>query len=263
MVKTKKKKTGTQNYQVHSLERGLDLIEILAHGEKEKTLTQLCEQAGFNMTTAYRIMSALVSRGYARKMPVSNKYRLGYKVFELGAMAAKNLNLKMEADPILLDLAIATHETAYLLIIDNKEALCLSRIDCPDNIIKVLVVDEGERMPLHLGAAPKVLFAYLTEEEIDAVIEQKGLTRATSKSIIDRHALKKKLQEIREQGYALSIDDVVEDVFALGCPVKNSRREVIAAISISGLYKNFNDQKVQNLLQKLKAASEALAAKLA
>ena len=138
------KDNSTKKYQVHSLERGLDLIEILAQGDTDQSLTDLCKKAGFNMTTAHRIMNALQSRGYVRKIPSSKKYRLSYKVFELGALATKNLSLAREADPILRELADQANLTTFLLIVDNREALCLRRIDRPD-VIQIIVVNEGGR----------------------------------------------------------------------------------------------------------------------
>ncbi len=255
------KDNSTKKYQVHSLERGLDLIEILAQGDTDQSLTDLCKKAGFNMTTAHRIMNALQSRGYVRKMPSSKKYRLSYKVFELGALATKNLSLAREADPILRELADQANLTTFLLIVDNREALCLRRIDRPD-VIQIIVVNEGGRMALHTGAAPRVLLAHLPEVEIDEIIEEKKLVQLTDKTITDPELAKTELKKIREQGYVLSIGDVVEGVFAIGCPIRNGNGEVVAAISISGIFSQFNEAKLNDLIQKVKTAGEKLSQNL-
>ncbi len=251
----------TKKYQVHSLERGLDLIEILAKGDTEQSLTDLCKKAGFNMTTAHRIMTALLSRGYVRKRSSSNKYRLGYKVFELGALATTNLSLTREADPILKELAEQTNLTTFLLILDNKEALCLRRIDRP-NVMQIITINEGGRMALHLGAAPRVLMAYLPENEISEIIRENKLDQLTDKTIIDPELIKTELTKIREQGFIHSVGDVVEGLFAIGCPVKNREKEVVAAISVSGISRQFNKDELNDLIQKVKAAGQKLSQNL-
>jgi DNA-binding IclR family transcriptional regulator len=76
-------------------------------------------------------------------------------------------------------------------------------------------------MPLHIGAAPRVLMAYLSEERVDEIIKRKGLGAWTNKSISKPKFLKEDLQKIRSQRYALSMGDVTVGAAARGCPVFN------------------------------------------
>jgi len=243
------------------LERGLDLIEILADGVSEKSLTELSQKAGFNLSTTYRILSALKSRGYVEQNPETLKYKLTFKFFEIGNIVIRHLNLREEAVPILKDLTDKTGETSYLVILDKDEALCLERIDS-HHYIKVLFLEVGGKMPLHIGAAPKVLLAHLSEEEVDRIIESKGLPAWTKRTITDPNVLKKELKKIQEQGYALSFEDVTEGAAALGCPVRNWKGEVIAAISISGISSHFTEDKVSGLVKIVKSAAYELSRRL-
>jgi len=225
-------------YKVHSLERGLDLIEILADGVPEKSLTELSQKAGFNLSTTHRILNALKSRGYVEQNPETSKYKLTFKFFEIGNIVVRHLNLREEAIPILTDLAEKTGES------------------------KVLFLQVGGRMPLHVGAGPRVLLAYLPDEEVDRIIKSKGLPAWTKKSITDPCKLKENLKKIREQGYALSFEDATEDVAALGCPVRNWRGEVCAAISIAGISSHFTEDKLPRLIKIVKDAAYELSRRL-
>ena len=247
-------KKSTKEYKVHSLERGLDLLEILSMNLSEKPLKELSEEAEFNQTTTHRILSALKSRGYVRQNPSNSKYRLSFKLFELGSRTIHHLNLHEEALPVLKDLADQTGESVFLVISEGDEALCIENINAYRNI-QVLFLRVGRRMPLHIGAAPKVLLAYLPKERINEIIDNKGLEAWTKKTIITREALMKELQKIKTQGYALSMGDVTEGAAALGCPVFNRDCEVVAAISISGIERHFRKDKLPDVIKTTKRAA--------
>lgn len=252
------KTSPAKNYKVHSLERGLDLIELLGEGSPEKSLTELSHEASFNLTTTHRILDALKSRGYVRQNPTTSKYKLAFKLFELGSVVVRHTNLREEAVPVLKGLADRTGESAYLIVLEGDEALCLERID-GYHYVRVLFLQVGGRMPLHIGAGPRVLLAHLPEEEIDRIIRIKGLAGWTTKSISDPVKLKDDLKKIREHGYALSLEDVTEGAAALGCPVRDWKGEVVAAISISGLANHFSENKVPHLVETVKEATGKLA----
>jgi DNA-binding IclR family transcriptional regulator len=253
--------TTIKKYRVHSLERGLDLIEILAKGPIEKSLKELSQEAGFNLSTTHRIVDALKSRGYVRQDAAYSKYKLTFKLFELGNAVVEHLNLREEAVPLLKDLANKTGETAYLVILDNDEALCLERID-GYHYVRILLLKIGGRIPLHVGASSRVLMAYLPEEEIERIIKCKGLTKWTKKSIDNPKKLKEDLRKIRERGYALSFEDVVENAAAIGCPVRNWMGEVVAAISVSGVSSHFTKENLPRLIRAVSDVSEELSRRL-
>ncbi|MBE0478186.1 helix-turn-helix domain-containing protein [Candidatus Aerophobetes bacterium] len=70
-------------YRVYSLERGLHLLEVLAEGAPEKSLTEVSQKSGFNLSTTHRILTTLKYRGYVRQNGSTSKYRLTFKLFEL------------------------------------------------------------------------------------------------------------------------------------------------------------------------------------
>jgi IclR family transcriptional regulator, KDG regulon repressor len=256
-----KKQINSKPYKVHSLERGLDLIELLAKNPQEISLSELSRTAGFSQSTAHRILSALKARGYVRQNSENSKYKLSLKLFELGNMTGRHLNLKEESLHLLKRLATQTMETAYLIIKDEDMALCLERID-GNPAIRILTLEIGRRQPLHLGAAPKVLLAYLGEKEIDRIIQAVGLEAWTAYTTTNPIQLKQELKQIREQGYAVSVDDVTVGVAAVGVPVFDFKDEVICSISIGGMSNNFKDDRLPMIINAVKTAAKELSVSL-
>ncbi len=256
MTEKRKKASGGR-----TLERGLDLLELLTKDEFEKSCTQLSKEAGFNIATTHRLLQVLVKRGYLRQNPDTLKYRLSLKLFEFGSVAVHQLNIREEALSILKDLAADTGDTAYLIVLDNDEGLCLGRID-GHHYVRVLFLQIGGRMPLYIGAGPKVLLAYQSEEEIERYLNRVDLRPWTPFTMIDPEQIKREMQEIRKRGYALSMEDASQDVAALGCPVRNSSGDVIAALSISGLASHYGSDQLLNLASKVQAAANELSARI-
>jgi len=255
------KNTPPKKYKVHTLERGLDLIELLAERASEKSLSEISQEAGFNTATTHRILDALKSRGYIMQNPINSKYRLSTKVFEIGSAVQRSISCRDEALPILSDLAAKTGETAYLIIREGDEALCVERVE-GHNYIQILFLQVGTRIPLYIGAGPRVLFAHMLEEEVDRIIARQTLSAWTSRTITDPIKLKDDLKKIREHGYALSMEDVTDGAAALGCPVRNHDNSVMAAISISGIAANFKGKKISPIIEVVKAAAADLSRRL-
>ena len=247
-------KKATKEYKVHSLERGFDLLEILAQNGFEKSLTEISSDAGFSQATTHRILSAMKSRGYVHQNPSNSKYRLTLKTFEVGSQVIQHLNLHEIALPILRDVASKTGESVFLVILEGDEALCIENINAYRNI-QILFLRVGRRMPLHIGAAPKVILAHLSEKRVDEIIKNKAIETWTKKTITNPVDLKNELKRIRDQGYALSLGDVTEGAAAVGCPIINFAGEIVAAISISGIERHFTKKNLPAIIRILKNAA--------
>jgi DNA-binding IclR family transcriptional regulator len=247
----------SKNYKVHSLERGLDLLELLASSSREMSLSELSKEANFNASTSHRILDALKSRNYVRQNPITSAYSLTFKLFELSNKIGWKKTLRFEALDVLKQLADIAEDSAYLIIKDGDDALCLERID-GNPYIRVLALEKGSRMPLHMGAGPRAILAFLPEMEIDRIINVKGLEAWTANTITNPIQLKTDLNKIREVGYALSLQDVTVGVCAIGCPVRKIDGEVIAAISIAGMASNYTEEKLPPLIDMVRSAAQSL-----
>ena len=250
-----------KKHKVQTLQRALDLIEILADLGPEESLTKLSRRARLSLSTTHRILNALKCRGYVEQNPKTSEYKLTLKFFEIGNMVVRHLSLREEAVPVLRDLAEKTGESAHLIVLDKDEGLCLERIDGHHHL-RVLFVEVGGRIPLHVGAGSRVLFAYLPEQEMDRIVDTKGLRVLTKRSIADADSLRKDAKKIREQGYALSFGDVAEGAAGLGCPVRNWRGEVVAAISIAGVSSHFSKDRIPGLIEIVKDGACELSRRL-
>lgn len=251
----------TPPYKVHSLERGLDIMELLVTGKAELSLKELASEAGFSASTAHRILGALKARGYVVQDPATARYRLSFKLFEMGSMIIRRVSLRDEARPVLRELAAVTGESAHLNIVDKDECLCLEKIE-GSHAMKVTFLQIGGRIALHLGAGPKVLLAYLPNAEIDRIIGKGPLFLATARTITDPSRLREEIRLIRERGYALSFGERTDGAGSIGFPVRDHLGDVIAGISITGYAAHFDEQHLPVLIEHVGRAAALISKRL-
>ncbi|NIK22202.1 DNA-binding IclR family transcriptional regulator [Paenibacillus lupini] len=111
-------------------------------------------------------------------------------------------------------------------------------------------VTVGSRSPLYTGASNKVIMAFLPKEEQESLMSN-GLQPFTNKTIVSEDALRLDLEKIRAAGWAYSVGEYTESVFALSLPLFNASREVVSSLTVGGPEFRMSPEKIEAALQKL------------
>src|SRR5262249_50300020 len=69
-------RSASMTQTIDALERGIDVLEILADRGSVK-LAELPELLGVSRATAFRLLATLQQRGYVERLPAQGGYRLG------------------------------------------------------------------------------------------------------------------------------------------------------------------------------------------
>ena len=120
----------------------------------------------------------------------------------------------------------------------------------------------GTERPFHCSAAGKILLAYKSTEDIERIINEKPLQRFTSKTIIDPVKLKENLKKIRDNGFAFTHGEFKEGVVAVAAPIKDINREVIASISLAGIYLHISSDNAEMLIKVATDSAQEISEKL-
>jgi len=220
---------------VQSIERVSIILETLSHYPQGLSLGDLSRRIDLSKGTTHRLLSSLTYLGYTRQISETKNYSLGFKLVELGNRLLNQIDFRIEARPYLLDLAESTKETVHLVILDQQEALYIDKVEAGGQLSGLRMVSTlGSRIPAHCTAVGKVLLAALPEIKIAKLVNEKGLIKRTENTITDFGKLKTHLQRVRMDGYALDQEENEIGINCIGAPIRDSRGEVIAAISISG-----------------------------
>jgi len=245
---------------VQSVDRALDILESFGVDNKELGVTEISRILGLHKSTVYGLLNTMENRGYIVQNPSSGKYRLGLKLFELGCRVEKSMDLKKITDYYLEMLRQETGETVHLAIMDSQEVVYIDKKEGLESMRMVSQV--GKRLPLHCSAIGKVLFAYLDQDRIEKIINEKGLLKMTAKTITDPSLLKEELDEIKVKGYAIDNEEIAEGLVCVAAPIRNYSNEVIAAISVAGPKARIDSGKLEAVKESVLQISQAISDKL-
>lgn len=218
---------------VQSVERALRILEVIAQEGKPMSVTDIALVSGLSPGTVHRLLNTMMSRGFIQQDPGTSRYKLGVKLFNIGNSALYDLDVRSVANPHLKRLVERCNETANLAILDQGEVVYVDQVESSSMIIARMFARIGSRGPAHCTASGKVLLAGLSDDQLSALLER-PLEKFTSETITDAATLRKEIEKIREQGYALDLGERDEGVRCVAAPVRNYDGKVVAAISISG-----------------------------
>jgi DNA-binding IclR family transcriptional regulator len=245
---------------VRAVGRAVAILEQFSLERPELTFSEICAAVGLSKSTTHRLLSTLEREGVLDYDVRTSRYRLSLKVFRLGSVVGASMQLTTQADALLEQLAEETSETAFMVVPDGDEALCLRRVDGGQHV-RVLFLETGMRQAFNCGAAPRVLLAHLPPERWEHIVTS-HTRRMTEHSLVTRIDLELDASEIRERGYAVSWEDVTPHACALGAPVRDESGVVVAALSLSGIVQHFTPDTLPGMVRKVVDAAAELSRRL-
>ena len=120
----------------------------------------------------------------------------------------------------------------------------------------------GMRLPAHCTGVGKVLMAYLPEDERRELISKKGLPRFTRNTLTDPLALERELARIRERGFAIDNEEIMDSLRCVAAPIRNQTGEVISAISLSGPVSRLAGEKFETAIRLVTETADEISAHL-
>ncbi|MGI8394629.1 IclR family transcriptional regulator domain-containing protein [Leucobacter sp. W1038] len=224
-----------------TLQKASVILGLLARHDK-LSVAEIAAHTGQPRSSVYRLVNSLCEVGFVEAGQDRGQYRLGQSLFEFAGAAGRRYDIRREGAPVLRRLIEQVGVSVFLSIRDGYNMLCVDHILGEGN--ENLTLRAGSRMPLHLGAAAKLLLAYAGPEFWEQYVAHVDLGDAGTPEgmkghLASRHAphlheLERELETIRQNTLSVSDNDVVLGVAALGAPVRDSTGVVVAAISLGG-----------------------------
>lgn len=177
-------------------------------------LTEIAHRTGLAKTTAFRLCADLVRLGLLERD--GETYRLGGKLFELGSLVPRRLDLREAALPFLQDLFEATHETVHLGVREGHDVVYVERIHGHQAL--ALPSRIGGRLPLTCTGVGKALLAFSGSELVDEVLAA-PLPRLTPHSVTDAARLRTAIEQIQVSGLAYEEQEAALGVSCIASPV--------------------------------------------
>lgn len=235
-------------YTAPALEKGLDILELLAAESDGLAQATIAQRLGRSTAELFRMLSVLERRGYLTRH-ADGTYRLSLRLFELAHQHPPLKRLLTVALPAMQELAQASRQSAHLVIHFARRILIVAQVDSPEPM--GFGVRLGANFPFRPDrASSRVLSAFqpaaLQEELIAELVANS--TRAVSAARV-----RAELAAIVRKGCYRAPSDTTHGVTDLCAPVFDHSDGAVAALTVP--YLRQRDVKVT-----LAAAQSALLA---
>lgn len=250
----------SSRYTIQVLAKALDLLEVLGQERAGLTLAELAKRLELPKSSVFRYLVTLEARGYVEKLPETERYRLGLRLFEMGNLVASHFDVTEFALPFMRRLVETFRETVNLAVLYQGEVVYLQILESTRSMR--MSAQPGQRNLCHSTALGKALLAYLPEAEVRAIIAQHGLPALTPRTITTEEQLWEELARVRHRGYAVDDIENEENVRCVAAPIFNHRDEPIAAISISGPADRMPYAQMELMGKELLAGTRAISRRL-
>ncbi|TDF97289.1 IclR family transcriptional regulator [Paenibacillus piri] len=210
---------------VRAVERALDIL-LCFTDSSDLSLTEIAARVSLHKSTVHRLLASLEGKGFVLRDAASDKYRLGFRIWELSA------NLTHDDDPALIllpdmeRLRDELDETISLYVRDGMERVRVQAVQSNQAIRRVAPI--GARMPLYVGASSKILVAFAEQAVQEALMGPDWPTG------LDRSAFLQQLAEAKTLGYATSVEEREPGAAAVAVPIMNGAHRLVAALAVSG-----------------------------
>jgi DNA-binding IclR family transcriptional regulator len=215
---------------IQSVQRAVDILSFFSLSRPSLGIADLSHLMGLPRATVHGLVQTLLKNRLLQQEPESRKYRLGFKVFELGAIVGNSLEINRKVAPPLYALARRTRLDARLAIWDGRTVLITMGAGFRS---QAFFSEIGPRMPAYCSASGRIFLAHLTANEQKDYLARTKLKRYTPFTITDPDLLLRELERARARGYAVNREELGVGVIAFAAPVLDRTGRVAAAVSLS------------------------------
>ncbi|MCP3822425.1 IclR family transcriptional regulator [Streptomyces sp. A3M-1-3] len=236
--------TGPGAGGVQSVDRAVSVLEILAQ-RGEAGVSEVAAEIDVHKSTAFRLLGALEARGLVEQAGERGKYRLGFGIVRLAGAVTGRLDIAQQSRPVCERLAEELGETVNVAVLESHYMINVYQVRGPGAVTAHNWV--GQLTPLHATSSGKILLAQLPPKRRAELLAEAGLEKLTPQTLTSKARLAKSLDEAKERGYAITLEEFEIGLHAMAAPIRSRDGEVVAAVSASGPAYRFTEERMHEL----------------
>jgi DNA-binding IclR family transcriptional regulator len=224
-IKPRSKVSKERAYATPALEKGLDVLELLARQPNGLTKSQIARELNRTVSEIFRMLVCLQRRGYIAQLS-EERFSLTLKLFKLVQQHPPTERLIVDALPLMHRLTHDTLQSCHMGVLEGDKVVFLAQVNAPTNV--GFYVKLGSAVDLMEAASGYVLLAHQTPDQRDRIIKE--WSRETGKK--PPADLEAHLTRIRRVGYEKRASYQVKGILNISFPIFDDRGAAVAALTI-------------------------------
>jgi DNA-binding IclR family transcriptional regulator len=214
------------------------ILEIVAASRTGLSLTEIMRGTGLSSGTMHRLLNALLDVGYLAQPEGQKTYHLGPRLIRLFHLAHSRATLAALVQPVLQELVTRFGETAFVAKLNGNGVESVASA-MPENYHQSYV-QPGRVMPINAAASAKAIFA----------------------TVVDHAQLRRDLEQVRVQGFAVCADELDSGVLSYACPIHLPGAGVIYSVGMVALKRRLMEFDKREVIGALDDAARLISARL-
>jgi len=240
-------------YSAPSLERGLAILEYLAHHPDGKGQLEIAQALKCPVSSVFRLTLTLEALGYLERDPETKVFRHTQKMLMLGQQALSETDLIGCCMPVMRELRDELEDTILLGVLNGPEIIVLEQA-LGSHLFR-FSVNAGHRIRAYCSAPGKAIIAYLPEKRREQVISQTEFVRFNAHTIVTPEGFRKELQKVLKTGYAIDNGEEYAGIYCVGAPVFDRSGYPIASVWITGPGTRVKPEMIPGIGEKIRGGA--------
>ena len=229
-----------------SLRKALEILDGMTHMESPFRLQDLSTYLKMSPSTVSRFLNTFIDYGYVNRDPNTSFYYLTMKFAAIGERVRTKFPFQQTLAKYVKEVSNRFNESASLCVENNMQMVYIASEDGPRQMLRNLQ-RIGHIAPMHATGVGKVHLLNYSESNLMDLLNKRGLSHLTNKTITNLDDLKLEIEHIREQGYAIDDEECELGVRCIAIPVKDYTGKVIAAISLSAPKARLEEGRIEEI----------------
>lgn len=234
------------------LSKTLAFLTSIAQSCASISVNEIADELAVSKPTAYTIVNSLVAQGYLEREENSPKYHIGYRFYVMGQNYYRLYPFLVYMEDYALSLyrqfgmrvnICVFKAPMTALVIASKDSSIIPRHR------------GGYMLPAHISASGKVLLANMPEKTALEYINSEPLYAITPYSITDTDTIVKQLEEVRKNGYATDLQELVCGSVCVSAPVFDASDKVLCSIGIARCPIEYYEENGETLISTIKSTA--------
>ena len=232
-------------YRAPALEKGLEILELLACQADPLTKKQIATQLNRSINEIFRMLSVLVEKQYIEFDPETASYALTLKMFALSNQSPPIALLLKKAVPLMEKLSYSVNQSRHISRYSNGKLIVIAGQESPYKMGFSLRI--GAELDIGASGSGLVLLSFSDEVKRAEILDKLD-------GLAPEHL--EKLSAIAKKGYYIGESPQISGVTNISVPILGVWGEVMAVMTIP--YMTLNSKTVNHDIADIEKTCEEL-----
>ncbi|MER0236537.1 IclR family transcriptional regulator [Fulvimarina sp. MAC8] len=220
-----------ERYRAPALDRGLDILEVLARQAHGLTRSEIVSELGVSASHIYRMLERLVARGYVTRLAGGDRYMLTMKLYLLGSDHPPVRRLVAAAQPLMDAFAQDHGQSLHLVVPERGTGIIVAQASPVAHWEFRARI--GAQLDLFTTGSGLTLLAMQAPNRRAETLGKWGLADGEARL----SAIAAELRDVREKGYRVAPSAQVVGITDLSVPLSGPHGDAAAVITCAFIEK--------------------------